>query len=130
MKTVAQLYLLNSALLATHEIDSAYWHEWELFYLPGGITFFLLVNLVLLWIVLLGCFQVIVGGPAARWFSYGLAAAGIFAFTIHMIFLAAGHDQFRTPVSIGLLMVILLVSLTEAIVTVSADREGRFSNRN
>jgi len=25
------LYLLNGAILLTHEIDSAYWQEWQLF---------------------------------------------------------------------------------------------------
>ena len=129
-KTISHLYLLNSALLTTHEIDSAYWHEWELFHLPGGITFFLIVNFVLLWVVLYGFSQVIIGATVARWFSYGLAAAGIFAFTIHSVFLAIGHDQFRTPVSLGLLIVILLVSLSQGIVTGSSGRNGRFSKRN
>lgn len=27
----AWLYLANATVLITHEIDSAYWHEWELF---------------------------------------------------------------------------------------------------
>ena len=31
------LYLVNASLLVTHEIDSAYWNEWELLHLPGGI---------------------------------------------------------------------------------------------
>ncbi len=31
------LYLLNFALLFTHKIDSAFWKEWELFGIPGGI---------------------------------------------------------------------------------------------
>lgn len=35
------LYLLNFALLFTHEIDSAYWKEWDLFGIPGGIKSFL-----------------------------------------------------------------------------------------
>ena len=29
------LYLTNAVLLINHEIDSAYWKEWELFKLPG-----------------------------------------------------------------------------------------------
>jgi len=32
------LYLSNSILLINHEIDSAYWKEWELFKLPGGLS--------------------------------------------------------------------------------------------
>jgi len=31
------LYLANAVLLINHEIDSAYWKEWELFKLPGGM---------------------------------------------------------------------------------------------
>lgn len=34
------LYLLNAALLITHEIDSAYWHELEPFGIRGGIQLF------------------------------------------------------------------------------------------
>jgi hypothetical protein len=33
-------YLINSVLLITHEIESAYWKEWELFRLPGGFPSF------------------------------------------------------------------------------------------
>lgn len=30
------IYLLNASVLITHEIDSANWHEWEIFGIPGG----------------------------------------------------------------------------------------------
>jgi hypothetical protein len=36
------LYLVNAVLLINHEIDSAYWKEWELFKLPGSISGFLI----------------------------------------------------------------------------------------
>lgn len=110
---MSDLYLLNAALLATHEIDSAYWHEWELFHLPGGVALFLIVNFVLLWIVIFGFSRVVLMTPSAKWFSYALAGAGVFAFAIHSVFLWLGHDQFRTPTSIGLLSIILLVSLSQ-----------------
>jgi hypothetical protein len=48
------LYFFNSVLLINHEIDSAYWKEWELFKLPGGITGFLLIHFPLLIFVLYG----------------------------------------------------------------------------
>jgi hypothetical protein len=44
---IPQLYLLNLALLATHEISSAHWREWVMFRLPGSNKFFLILNLVL-----------------------------------------------------------------------------------
>lgn len=121
-KHAAQLYLLNSALLATHEIDSAYWHEWELFHLPGGIELFLIINFVLLCVVLFGFSRIVVWAPGARLFSYVLAGAGIFAFAIHMVFITLGHAQFRTPISIMLLVATLLVSVTQVLVVASIKR--------
>lgn len=38
------LFLLNSTVLFTHQIDAAYWHEWNLFHLPGGNQLNLILN--------------------------------------------------------------------------------------
>lgn len=35
---------MNAALLVTHEIDAAYWKEWELFGLPGTEGGFLVLH--------------------------------------------------------------------------------------
>lgn len=113
---ISQLYLLNLALLATHEIDSAYWHEWELFRLPGGIQFFLILNFLLLLVFFYGLVQVTQWTRYARAFSYLLAGAGLFAFTVHMAFLLLGYPQFQSPVSVGLLAGILAVSIAQIIV--------------
>lgn len=115
-KPVSRLYLLNLALLATHEIDSAYWHEWEMFRLPGSIQFFLILNFLLLLVFFYGLVQVIQWARYARAFSYLLAGAGLFAFTVHMAFLVLGYPQFRSPVSIGLLAAILAVSIAQIVV--------------
>ena len=48
------LYLLGATVLITHEIDSAYWHEWKLFGIPGGIQAFVDLNLVLVILILYG----------------------------------------------------------------------------
>ncbi len=71
------LYLLNFALLFTHEIDSAYWKEWELFGIPGGIQVFLVLNLLLLLVALTGFRQVLLGERYGALFSLFLAASGI-----------------------------------------------------
>jgi hypothetical protein len=104
---------MNSALLVTHEIDSAFWHEWDLFRIPGGLQAFLLVNLALVIIVFYGFKQVLHETRAGRWFSLALAAVGIFAFTIHTYFLLRGHPEFRLPVSVALLWATLSVSLVQ-----------------
>jgi hypothetical protein len=107
------LYLINTALLATHEIDSGYWHEWELFHLPGGINFFLVLNFLLLLVVIYGFGRVALLARGARGFSYLLAGAGIFAFVVHMGFIFAGRAEFRTPVSIALSLATLLISIAQ-----------------
>lgn len=104
------LYELNLALLITHEIDSAFWHEWELFRMPGGIRLFLVLNFVLVLAFVLGLRPVFLGQRRAAAFSLALGGAGVLTFLLHAAFLAAGYEQFRSAASLLLLFAILIVS--------------------
>lgn len=112
------LYLLNAALLISHEIDSAYWEEWSLFGIPGGIQVFVVLNFLLVVAVLLGYRALLGRKLAGLIMALVLAGAGIFAFTIHTVFLLRGHPEFSLPVSLALLALILLVSLSQAAVAI------------
>jgi len=112
------LYLSNSVLLVNHEIDSAYWKEWELFKLPGGITGFLLLHFPLLFVVLYGLAMVAGRSFAGLVFSIILSLGGIFAFVIHTYFLKKGRNEFNTGVSKFILWSILFVSSVQLTVTV------------
>ncbi len=114
---VVNLYLLNCALLFSHEIDSAFWREWDLFGIPGGIQVFLLLNFLLLLVALFGFRQVLQGARSGRWFSLLLAAGGLFAFSIHSYFILAGRPEFTLPASLALLGLILFVSLIQLLST-------------
>lgn len=116
---VVWTYLLNATLLTVHEIDSAYWHEWSLFGIPGGIQVFLLLHLPLLALVLDGFRRVVLWRRGAKAYSLALAGAGLFAFGIHGLFLGLGEPEFRQPVSIALLSAILIVSVVQVVVVVS-----------
>ena len=118
MSVLIWLYIINSVLLIVHEIDSAYWQEWKLFKLPGGITFFLVIHLPLVFLILWGLVQLQQNNLAGYAISMLLAVAGIFAFTIHMVFMAKGNREFKTPLSIVLLIAILAVSIIQACFTV------------
>jgi hypothetical protein len=107
------LYVVNLSLLATHEIDSAYWHEWEMFHLPGGIQLFLVANLLLLVLLTYGLTRIVGWERGAQAFSFVVAGAGLCAFAIHAAFMVAGRDEFRSPVSLTLLVCILLVSVSQ-----------------
>lgn len=108
------LYLVNAALLVTHEIDSAYWQEWNLFRLPGGIALFLALHLPLVFLILYGLLFVHQRTTAGLVFSFILAAGGVFAFVIHMYFIKKGREEFRTPMSLFILAAALIVSLAQA----------------
>lgn len=115
--TLFWIYLINAVLLINHEIDSAYWKEWKLFSLPGGITGFLIVHFPLLFLVLYGLVLVYQGTFAGLILSLILSLGGLFAFFIHTYFLRQGRHEFNMPISRVILIATLVVSLVQAAVT-------------
>jgi hypothetical protein len=111
------LYLINAVTLTVHEIDSAYWKEWELFRLPGGLAGFLLLHFPLLFLLLYGLVLVDRGAFAGQILSLVLSLGGIIAFSIHTYFIRQGREEFKTSVSQFILWVTLLVSLAQLGVT-------------
>jgi hypothetical protein len=114
------IYLINAVLLINHEIDSAYWKEWQLLHLPGGITGFLLLHFPLLFLVLFGLIQVYEKTHTGIIFSLALGLIGIFAFSIHMFFIKKGHPEFKSPVSLFILIATLVVSLVQVMISINA----------
>jgi hypothetical protein len=112
------VYIANATLLINHEIDSAYWHEWELFKLPGGIAGFLLFHFPLLPLVLYGLLLVAQGTLAGLIISLVLSLSGLFAFSIHTYFIGRGREEFNTPMSLFILRATLVVSLVQAVLSV------------
>ncbi len=119
-KRLEHLYLANATLLITHEIDSAYWHEWAMFAMPGGIQLFLILNMVLAFLLVVGLKELVL---QTRWglrASLGLGVIGIGAFVIHASFLAAGRPEFRLPASLAILVATLAVSCAQSALALRA----------
>ena len=112
------LYSANATLMIVHEIESAYRQEWKLFRLPGGISFFLIVHLPLVFLILYGLVQVEQASLAGKILSLVLALAGLFAFSIHTFFNYKGHPEFKTPISLLILIAILGVSAAQLVITI------------
>lgn len=110
-------YFLNAILLIVHEIDSAYWKEWELFKLRGGITGFLIIHFPLIGAILFGLVAITQWYVVGLVFSFILCVGGLFAFTIHTYFLKKGKEEFNSPISITILIAILVVSITQLALT-------------
>ena len=118
MELLFWIYLANAVLLIDHEIDSAYWKEWDLFRLKGGVQGFLLIHLPLLGAMLYGLVEVSKGTSAGLIYSLVLAGAGIFALSIHSFFIARGRKEFTLPVSIILLAATGFLSIFQMVITI------------
>jgi hypothetical protein len=118
------VYLINAVLLILHEIDSAYWKEWELFRLPGGVTGFLLVHIPILLLVLYGLVLVSQRTFAGLGFSLILGFAGLFAFSIHAYFIRRGRDEFKSPISLAILLATFVLSLVQIAISIYALGRG------
>lgn len=125
MTILTRLYALNAALLIAHEIDSAYWREWELFGVGGDGVGFVALHIPLVLLILWGFERLLAGARAGFWMSVVLGLAGLSALAIHGAFLLQGHAQFRTPESIGVLLAAAIVSTAQLILTAQRLRLTR-----
>jgi uncharacterized membrane protein len=111
------IYLANAVVLVNHEIDSAYWKEWELFRLPGGITGFLILHFPILLLVLYGLVLVREHTRAGLVCSLILSCGGIFAFTIHTWYIRRGREEFTSGISRFILRATLILSVIQLLIT-------------
>ncbi|MCG3220080.1 MAG: hypothetical protein H7641_01765 [Candidatus Heimdallarchaeota archaeon] len=111
------VYLINAIFLINHEIESAYWKEWNLFKLKGGITGFLIIHFPLLLIILIGLAYLYEITLAGLILSFLLSAGGIFAFSIHTYFIRKGKEEFTLPISYVLLLGTLVLSIAQIVLT-------------
>lgn len=116
-------FLLNATVLITHQIDSAFWHEWELFHIPGGNQVNLLLNLPIIALVLFAQGQVMANTKAALAYYKLLAFLGFLTVGIHSAFFAMGNEAFMQPMSIALLIATGLFSSAQLFLLRSLARK-------
>jgi hypothetical protein len=117
MNLLIWIYLVNSVFLINHEIDSAYWKEWKLFKMRGGIDGFLAIHFVLLLLILLGLVLLVQEHFYGLVMSLVLCGSGFFAFFIHIYYIRKGREEFNTPMSLFILGATLVISIIQIIVT-------------
>lgn len=105
------MYILTTTLLLAHQIDAAYWREWDLFGIPGGIQVFVILNVLITFPFLAGLAAVASRTRAGVGFALALALLGIATFAIHVGFALRGHREFGVPTSWAVLCGALLSSL-------------------
>ena len=98
------VYLANAVVLLAHQIDAAFWKEWTLFGLPGGIQLFVILNLPIIALVLWGQRSLALKQAGGTLLSWLLVAGGLFAAGFHGLHLLRGDEAFRLPMSLALLV--------------------------
>ncbi len=116
------VYMVNFSLLTAHEIDSAFWREWDLFGVPGGIQFFVLLHIPLLLLLMAGFQRLLAVRRSGYWISLLMAASGIGAFVVHGSFWLRGRSDFRLPASVLVLSALFAVSVVQLVATVKLLR--------
>jgi hypothetical protein len=109
------LFLVNATVLVTHQIDAAYWHEWELFFIPGGNQINLLLNIPIIALVMYSHSRVISNIHTGLAFYKLLAALGFLTVGIHSFFFLIGSESFRQPMSVALLVATLVLSVWQLV---------------
>lgn len=107
------LFIANATVLMVHQIDAAYWHEWELFRIPGGNQVNLLLNLPILALVLIAHRETVRASRYARAAHGLLIGLGFLTVALHSAFFAAGCTQFLQPMSMALLAATGLLSVAQ-----------------
>ena len=106
-----RLYVADLALLATHQVDAAFWHEWDVFGVPGGLPFFLVFNLVAVALLAVGLVRVASGDRSAAGWARFCAAVGFVTVGLHAVFLVLDRTAFWTLPSLAILAAILVTSV-------------------
>lgn len=115
--------IINLCFLITHQVDAAYWHEWEMFHIPGGIQFFDVFNFVA-FALLLACFLALATRNRYGYRgSFVIAAVSGIVLPIHAGFAIAGFTQFDLPVSIAAIVGTFVFSLWQSALTLQAKNE-------
>jgi len=94
-----------------HQIDAAYWQEWTMFNLPGGIQVYLLFNIIIIPIILIGYKSVIIKDHRANMYCYLCAGLGLVTFIIHSVLFILQYKQFDLPLSKVIIALCLFSSL-------------------
>lgn len=117
MNKIIPFYLLTSNFLIAHQIDAAFWKEWEMFNLPGGIQFFDMFNLVAFGPVLYGIKAIALNEKNGFYYSVVVSVLGIITFLIHTGFFLFDFKQFHLPFSILIIIACGLSGLIQLVLS-------------
>jgi len=114
---IERVYSLTLISLILHQIDAAYWKEWEMFFLPGGIQGFLFFNLLAIPLVVVGYKKVLNQSSNYLKYSYLCGGLGVLTFILHVGFAMFGYNEFHLPFSIALIVLCGVFGVWQIVLT-------------
>lgn len=115
--SIERMYSLTLILLVLHQIDAAYWKEWEMFALPGGIQGFLFFNLLAIPLVVIGYKSVLCQSNSYLNYSYLCGGLGVLTFILHVGFAISGYNEFHLPFSIAIIALCGVLGVWQIVLT-------------
>jgi len=109
----AMFALLNVGFLLVHQIDSAFWREWDMFGLAGGNQLNLVLNVPIVLFVVYAYGKVAMSPQASAAWQYLIAALGFVTLIVHSVFFAAGRSEFAQPASLVIFAAIAICSCAQ-----------------
>jgi hypothetical protein len=116
------IFLANTIIFLIHEMDGAYWKEWNMFSITEstmpeekGLTIYLLVHIPIILLLFAGLHYI--QSIAGLVISFVLSLYLIFHFTVHMLAKKQGRGGFEFPVSTVLFFLLFFVSFAQLAVT-------------
>ena len=98
MTILAAVYVLNAAILILHEIESAYWKEWEILGIPGGMSVFVALHLPLVAVLFWGAIEIVLGTRTGFWIALASGACGLLPLFVHRV-LVRKPGSFNAPIT-------------------------------
>jgi hypothetical protein len=98
MDLLVVLYIANTVILLLHEIDSAYWKEWEIFSPKGKPAGFILLHIPMIALMLWGLLELHDRSVAGYVLALIAAVGGFLPVLVHKLFFKT-PDKFNTEVS-------------------------------
>ncbi|REH37964.1 hypothetical protein DFR26_1750 [Paraperlucidibaca baekdonensis] len=107
------IFLLNATVLCVHQIDAAFWHEWNMFKIPGGNQINLLLNLPIIASVFMAFRHVVKQSQRMYLAHIYLVALGLLTLLLHTALFVTGYNEFLQPMSLLLITAAGVLSVTQ-----------------
>ena len=116
MKALLIIYIINACFLLLHEMESAYFKEWEIIKLPGRIAGFLLLHIPIIIVLFWGAIELYKQTWLGMWIALIGGIGGLLPFAVHEV-IVKKKDYFNLTIS----RIIIYSNLLTGVITIAGS---------